>query len=48
MINSYHPLGVECHDTVNGMVCGKCPRGFVGDGKSCRRVETCDDQPCFA
>lgn len=40
--------GVECHDTSKGMVCGKCPRGFVGDGVTCRHVGTCDDQPCFA
>jgi thrombospondin 2/3/4/5 len=39
--------GVECHDTASGMVCGNCPRGFVGDGKSCRRVEMCNDNPCF-
>lgn len=38
---------VECHDTSGGMVCGRCPRGFAGDGISCRRVEMCDDQPCF-
>lgn len=40
-------LGVECHDTSSGMVCGKCPRGYVGDGRSCRRVEMCQDKPCF-
>lgn len=39
--------GVECHDTSSGMVCGKCPRGHVGDGKTCRRVEMCYDNPCF-
>lgn len=40
--------GVKCHDTSNGMTCGKCPRGFKGDGRTCIRVETCDSHPCFA
>lgn len=39
--------GVECKDTVSGMTCGKCPRGHVGDGRNCRRIEVCDDRPCF-
>lgn len=39
--------GVECRDTDVGMVCGNCPRGHVGDGRSCRKVTICDDQPCF-
>lgn len=39
--------GVDCTDTISGMICGKCPRGHVGDGRNCRRVEVCDDQPCF-
>lgn len=39
--------GVECRDTVSGMVCGNCPRGYVGDGRNCQRVEICDDKPCF-
>lgn len=39
--------GVECTDTSGGMICGKCPRGHVGDGRNCRRVELCDDRPCF-
>lgn len=39
--------GVECTDSVNGMICGKCPRGHIGDGRNCRRIEVCDDQPCF-
>lgn len=40
---------VECFDSENGMTCGRCPAGYAGDGRSCRRVETCDvDKPCFA
>lgn len=39
--------GVECIDTNGGMICGKCPSGFNGDGRNCRRIEVCDDLPCF-
>ncbi|XP_072157864.1 cartilage oligomeric matrix protein [Bemisia tabaci] len=39
--------GVECRDTAEGPRCGRCPRGYVGDGKSCKRGTTCADHPCF-
>lgn len=39
--------GVTCHDTTSGMVCDKCPRGFIGDGKNCARVEICEENPCY-
>lgn len=40
--------GAECFDTDNGVVCGKCPRGFKGDGINCYRVELCDENSCFS
>jgi syndecan 4 len=39
--------GVTCHDTPSGPRCGRCPRGYVGDGKSCRVGVTCEDNPCY-
>lgn len=39
--------GVTCHDTSTGMRCGRCPKGYIGDGESCRPGQTCDDRPCF-
>ncbi|XP_073822844.1 cartilage oligomeric matrix protein-like [Musca autumnalis] len=39
--------GVKCHDTEEGIRCGRCPRGMVGDGQTCKPGITCDDRPCF-
>lgn len=39
--------GVQCHDTSTGMRCGRCPRGYVGNGQSCQQGVTCADRPCF-
>ncbi|CAG0916319.1 unnamed protein product [Notodromas monacha] len=39
--------GVRCFDTPNGFRCGPCPRGYSGDGRTCQRIVTCDDRPCF-
>lgn len=39
--------GVQCYDTSSGMRCGHCPRGYVGDGKTCRPGITCADRPCY-
>lgn len=39
--------GVQCYDSAEGPRCGQCPRGYVGDGRSCHRGRTCDDRPCF-
>lgn len=39
--------GVQCYDTSTGMRCGHCPRGFIGDGKSCKPGVTCADRPCY-
>ncbi|KAG4072453.1 hypothetical protein HA402_004385 [Bradysia odoriphaga] len=39
--------GAQCYDTSTGMRCGHCPRGYVGDGKSCRPGTTCADRPCY-
>ncbi|KAL7032234.1 hypothetical protein ACKWTF_007258 [Chironomus riparius] len=39
--------GVSCHDTSSGMRCGRCPKGYIGDGRTCTPGLTCDDRPCF-
>ncbi|XP_043220048.1 cartilage oligomeric matrix protein-like isoform X2 [Amphibalanus amphitrite] len=39
--------GVQCVEERDGVRCGQCPRGYIGDGRTCRRGTTCDDQPCF-
>lgn len=39
--------GVHCHDTPDGPRCGPCPRGYIGDGYTCRPGRTCQDRPCF-
>ncbi|GIY95080.1 thrombospondin-4 [Caerostris extrusa] len=39
--------GVQCADTSDGFRCGPCPRGYTGDGVSCKQVVTCNDRPCF-
>ncbi|XP_046592163.1 cartilage oligomeric matrix protein isoform X1 [Neodiprion lecontei] len=39
--------GAQCRDTISGPQCGSCPRGYVGDGISCRRGYTCADRRCF-
>ncbi|KAL0278394.1 UNVERIFIED_CONTAM: hypothetical protein PYX00_000225 [Menopon gallinae] len=39
--------GVECRDTVDGPQCGRCPRGYVGDGRTCKPGITCEEQPCY-
>ncbi|XP_022191511.2 cartilage oligomeric matrix protein [Nilaparvata lugens] len=38
--------GVECRDTVEGPRCGRCPHGFVGDGRHCKPGITCAENPC--
>lgn len=42
----YH--GVQCYDSHNEIRCGHCPRGYVGDGRSCKPGYTCADRPCFS
>ncbi|GBM91229.1 Thrombospondin-4 [Araneus ventricosus] len=39
--------GVQCADTSDGFRCGPCPRGYTGDGITCKQVVTCNDRPCF-
>ncbi|CAG7837255.1 unnamed protein product, partial [Allacma fusca] len=39
--------GVQCTDEGNGQVrCGQCPRGYVGDGRSCKPGVSCRERPC--
>lgn len=38
--------GVECQDTTDGPRCGRCPQGYVGDGKKCKPGRMCDVTPC--
>lgn len=39
--------GVECQDTEQGAVCGRCPQGYEGNGKICdMRRNFCDERPC--
>lgn len=40
--------GVQCYDSHNEIRCGHCPRGYVGDGRSCKPGYTCADRPCYA
>ncbi|XP_031632163.1 cartilage oligomeric matrix protein [Contarinia nasturtii] len=39
--------GVQCYDASNGIRCGRCPTGMIGDGKNCKQGVTCSDHPCF-
>lgn len=39
--------GVQCYDSPHGVRCGRCPTGFIGDGRSCRPGVNCDENPCF-
>lgn len=43
-----YKLGVTCYDAPTGMRCGHCPRGYVGDGRSCKPGHVCADRPCFS
>lgn len=43
----FHYIDVECQDIPSGYVCGKCPSGFTGDGRTCRRIDSCKDQLCY-
>ncbi|XP_058820775.1 cartilage oligomeric matrix protein isoform X2 [Topomyia yanbarensis] len=40
--------GVHCYDTQTGIRCGHCPRGYIGDGISCKPGVSCADRPCFS
>ncbi|XP_016843486.1 cartilage oligomeric matrix protein isoform X2 [Nasonia vitripennis] len=37
----------ECRDTPSGPQCLRCPSGYYGDGRNCRRYPGCSDGPCF-
>ncbi|KAK6643568.1 hypothetical protein RUM43_005078 [Polyplax serrata] len=39
--------GVECRDTPDGPQCGRCPRGYIGDGRTCKPGTTCEERPCY-
>ncbi|XP_037959915.1 uncharacterized protein LOC119689209 isoform X2 [Teleopsis dalmanni] len=39
--------GVDCHDSSSGPRCGRCPTGYIGDGKLCKPGLSCSDRPCF-
>ncbi|XP_067406004.1 von Willebrand factor D and EGF domain-containing protein-like [Emydura macquarii macquarii] len=39
--------GVSCINTFGSYICGTCPRGMVGDGKSCRSWATADTTDDF-
>lgn len=47
MIIEFSFSGAECRETEQGVVCGRCPPGYEGDGRSCeRRRNMCQDRPC--
>lgn len=39
--------GVNCMETPDGVRCGTCPRGYIGNGRTCRPGISCADRPCF-
>lgn len=40
--------GVTCRDTSRGPVCGSCPPGYKGDGKTCvLDIITCAQVSCY-
>ncbi|XP_023316800.1 cartilage oligomeric matrix protein isoform X1 [Trichogramma pretiosum] len=39
--------GADCRDTPAGPQCLRCPSGYQGDGRNCRRLPSCKDHPCF-
>lgn len=39
--------GASCMETTDGVRCGPCPRGYVGNGRQCTPGSTCADKPCF-
>ena len=39
--------GVNCMETADGVRCGPCPRGYIGNGRTCRPGISCADRPCF-
>lgn len=40
--------GVQCRDDgTNGVRCGRCPNGYIGNGRDCRPGINCNDRPCF-
>ena len=40
--------GSSCMETdAGGFRCGPCPKGFIGDGRTCTPGLTCADRPCF-
>uniref|UniRef100_A0A6Q2Y5E3 Cartilage oligomeric matrix protein n=1 Tax=Esox lucius TaxID=8010 RepID=A0A6Q2Y5E3_ESOLU len=43
--NPCHP-GVKCTGTPEGIRCGPCPEGMVGDGTHCKDVDECAVTPC--
>ncbi|XP_031430188.1 cartilage oligomeric matrix protein [Clupea harengus] len=43
--NPCHP-GVKCTETPNGIRCGPCPDGLVGNGTHCTDVDECTVMPC--
>ncbi len=42
-----HLSDVKCTDVTNGFICGQCPNGFTGNGTTCRKIYTCENQPCY-
>ncbi|CAL8252666.1 unnamed protein product [Merluccius merluccius] len=43
--NPCHP-GVQCMETAEGVKCGPCPDGMVGNGTYCTDVDECAAMPC--
>ncbi|CAL8344906.1 unnamed protein product [Gadus morhua 'NCC'] len=43
--NPCHP-GVQCMETPQGVKCGPCPDGMVGNGTHCTDVDECTVVPC--